>query len=100
MIISFHSLEDRLVKNAFRDLAWTSSLPPHLATNAGERIDPVVEVVTRKAVFASDAEIARNPRARSARLRACERTPAPNVPRVRVPGAPPAPAAASQGRAG
>jgi 16S rRNA (cytosine1402-N4)-methyltransferase len=80
VIISFHSLEDRLVKNAFRDLTWTSSLPPKLAAEAGERIEPVVELLTRKAVFATDDEVERNPRARSARLRACMRTSAPNVP--------------------
>jgi 16S rRNA (cytosine1402-N4)-methyltransferase len=79
-IISFHSLEDRLVKHRFRDLAWTTSLPPHLAERAGERVLPVCELVTRKAVVASDAEIERNPRARSARLRVCARTSAPNVP--------------------
>jgi 16S rRNA (cytosine1402-N4)-methyltransferase len=73
VIISFHSLEDRLVKRCFRDLAWSSRLPPDLATAAGERIHPVVEVITRKAVFASDAEIEHNPRARSARLRACSK---------------------------
>ena len=84
-IISFHSLEDRLVKNRFRDLAWTTSLPRHLAEQAGERVDPVVALVTRKAVFASDAEISRNPRARSARLRVCERTSAPNVAATRPP---------------
>jgi 16S rRNA (cytosine1402-N4)-methyltransferase len=79
-IISFHSLEDRLVKNRFRDLGWTSSLPPTLAERAGERVAPVCELVTRKPVVATDAEIARNPRARSARLRVCERTSAPNLP--------------------
>ena len=79
-IISFHSLEDRLVKNRFRDLAWTSSLPPQLAAKEGERSAPVCELVTRKAVVATDDEIAVNPRARSARLRVCERTAAPNVP--------------------
>lgn len=79
-IISFHSLEDRLVKTAFRDLAWTSSLPQKFAREAGERIEPVVEILTKKAVFASDAEVDKNPRARSARLRACLRTAAPNVP--------------------
>jgi 16S rRNA (cytosine1402-N4)-methyltransferase len=78
-IISFHSLEDRLVKNRFRDLAWTTSLPPRLATQAGERIEAVCVPVTRKAVFAADDEVERNPRARSARLRICERTAAPNV---------------------
>jgi len=79
-IISFHSLEDRLVKQRFRDLAWTTSLPPHLAERAGERVLPVCALVTRKAVVAGDAEIERNPRARSARLRVCERTQAPSVP--------------------
>ena len=79
-VISFHSLEDRLVKQRFRDLAWTSSLPPKLAREAGERVEPVCVPVTKKAVFAADAETDANPRARSARLRACERTAAPNLP--------------------
>jgi 16S rRNA (cytosine1402-N4)-methyltransferase len=79
-IISFHSLEDRMVKQRFRDLAWTSSLPPKHAASAGERVLAVCEPVSRKAIVASDDEIARNPRARSARLRVCERTAAPNVP--------------------
>jgi 16S rRNA (cytosine1402-N4)-methyltransferase len=78
-IISFHSLEDRLVKNRFRDLAWTSSLPPALAAAEGERSEAVCELITRKGIVASDEEIERNPRARSARLRVCERTAAPNV---------------------
>ncbi|HUJ62699.1 MAG TPA: 16S rRNA (cytosine(1402)-N(4))-methyltransferase RsmH [Kofleriaceae bacterium] len=78
--ISFHSLEDRLVKNRFRDLTWTSSLPPRLAAEAGERVEPVALLLTRKPVFASEAEVAANPRARSARLRACVRTAAANVP--------------------
>jgi 16S rRNA (cytosine1402-N4)-methyltransferase len=82
-IISFHSLEDRLVKNRFRDLAWTSSLPPAYAEKAGERIEPVCVPITKKAVVATDEEIERNPRSRSARLRVCERTAAPNVPATR-----------------
>lgn len=72
-VISFHSLEDRMVKQVFRDLSWTSRLPDHLALAAGERIEPVCVPVTRKPVFASDDEVARNPRARSARLRVCEK---------------------------
>jgi len=83
VVISFHSLEDRLVKNAFRDLTWTTSLPPKLAREAGERVEPVVELLTKKPVTAGDAELARNPRSRSAKLRACERTAAPNVPAER-----------------
>jgi 16S rRNA (cytosine1402-N4)-methyltransferase len=88
-VISFHSLEDRLVKQRFRDLAWTSSLPPALAAKAGERTEAVCVPVIRKAVFAADDETDTNPRARSARLRACERTTAPNVPAQTGPTAPP-----------
>jgi len=80
VVISFHSLEDRLVKNAFRDLEWTSSLPERFAIAEGERVAPVVEVLTKKPVFANEAEVERNPRARSARLRACQRTAARNLP--------------------
>jgi 16S rRNA (cytosine1402-N4)-methyltransferase len=80
VIISFHSLEDRLVKHAFRDLAWASSLPPRYAAEAGERIEPVCTPVTKKAVTAGPTELAHNPRARSAKLRACERTTAPYAP--------------------
>ena len=53
-IISFHSLEDRLVKNAFRD-------------------DPRLQGLTKKPLVASEAEIASNPRSRSAKLRIAER---------------------------
>ncbi|MCL2625138.1 MAG: 16S rRNA (cytosine(1402)-N(4))-methyltransferase RsmH, partial [Planctomycetaceae bacterium] len=53
-IISFHSLEDRIVKNAFRD-------------------DPLLEPVTKKPITATDEEIARNPRSRSAKLRIAEK---------------------------
>jgi 16S rRNA (cytosine1402-N4)-methyltransferase len=53
-IISFHSLEDRRVKEAFRD-------------------DPRLQLVSRKPITAHEAEIARNPRSRSAKLRIAER---------------------------
>jgi 16S rRNA (cytosine1402-N4)-methyltransferase len=79
-IISFHSLEDRMVKQRFRELAWSSSLPPRFAAEQGERIEPVCTPITRKAIVAGEPELARNPRARSARLRVCARTSAPNVP--------------------
>ncbi|MEM9493616.1 MAG: 16S rRNA (cytosine(1402)-N(4))-methyltransferase RsmH, partial [Myxococcota bacterium] len=72
-VISFHSLEDRLVKNRFRDLAWTSSLPPALAEQAGERVEPICVPLTRKPIFADEREQLDNPRARSARLRVCEK---------------------------
>ena len=67
------------------DLAWTSSLPRHLAEKDGERSDAVCELITRKAVVAGDDEIALNARARSARLRVCERTAAANVPALKYP---------------
>jgi 16S rRNA (cytosine1402-N4)-methyltransferase len=73
VIVTFHSLEDRLVKQRFRDLEQTSSLPPDLAAAAGERIHPVCRRLTRKPVVPGAREIADNPRSRSARLRACEK---------------------------
>jgi 16S rRNA (cytosine1402-N4)-methyltransferase len=60
-VISFHSLEDRRVKHAFRD-------------------DPRLTVLTKKPVAASDLELAANPRARSAKLRVAERCPDTNGP--------------------
>jgi 16S rRNA (cytosine1402-N4)-methyltransferase len=57
-VITFHSLEDRIVKHVFRALA------------AGEE---ALRVLTRKPVVPGEAELARNPRARSAKLRAIER---------------------------
>lgn len=61
VIISFHSLEDRIVKRAFHALAAPRDGAPLLA------------VLTKKPVMASEAEVASNPRARSAKLRAAER---------------------------
>ncbi len=72
-VISFHSLEDRLVKRRFRSLTKSSSLPPNLAKAAGERIHPVVRLLTKKPITASDDEVDSNPRSRSAKLRACEK---------------------------
>ncbi len=70
--ISFHSLEDRMVKERFRDLTRACTCPPDLPVCAcGARA--AFAAVTRKAVVAGDAEVAANPRARSARLRAVER---------------------------
>ena len=77
MVISFHSLEDRKVKERFRELEWTSRFPPDVAALTGERTVPVCRVLTKKPVTPGEAEIARNPRARSAKLRAAERNEAP-----------------------
>jgi 16S rRNA (cytosine1402-N4)-methyltransferase len=58
VVISFHSLEDRIVKHTFRAL---------------ERAEAIVKVLTKRPVVPGEAELARNPRARSAKLRAAER---------------------------
>jgi len=71
VIIAFHSLEDGLVKNRFRDLAKESGYPPDIAAKLGLP-PPTVKVLTRKPVEPSEAEVAANPRARSAKLRAAE----------------------------
>lgn len=71
--ISFHSLEDRLVKERLKELAWTSRLPDDLAVKVGERTRPICRTLTKKPVTAGELELAANPRARSAKLRACER---------------------------
>ena len=71
-VISFHSGEDRIVKQTFRALSSGCVCPPRLAICAcGQK--PVARVVTRKGVRATDAEIENNPRARSAVLRAMEK---------------------------
>jgi 16S rRNA (cytosine1402-N4)-methyltransferase len=72
VVISFHSLEDRMVKQAFRTLATGCICPPRLAVCAcGQQ--PTVRVMTRKAVRADEQEVKHNPRARSAVLRAMEK---------------------------
>ena len=65
-VISFHSLEDRIVKHAFRSLERS-----HLGTSGSDL--PSVRVLTKRPVEAQEEEVARNPRARSAKLRAIER---------------------------
>ena len=70
--IAFHSLEDRMVKERFRALTQACTCPPDLPVCAcGARAG--FAAITRRAVQASEDEVARNPRARSARLRAVEK---------------------------
>jgi 16S rRNA (cytosine1402-N4)-methyltransferase len=72
MIISFHSLEDRAVKEAFRAHAQGCICPPKLPVCVcGKK--PLLEVVTKKPLTASEAECNDNPRARSAKLRIARR---------------------------
>lgn len=70
-VISFHSLEDRIVKNYFRLQARGPQNDP--AVPAPARFVPVLKEITRKPLVASAEEIARNPRARSAKLRIAEK---------------------------
>lgn len=72
VVIAYHSLEDRAVKNAFREWSRSCVCPPELpvCTCRGEALGTTL---TRKVVRPSDEEVARNPRARSARLRAWRR---------------------------
>jgi 16S rRNA (cytosine1402-N4)-methyltransferase len=70
--ISFHSLEDRMVKERFRALTQACTCPPDLPICAcGAKAS--FSAVTRKPVIAGEAEVAANPRARSAKLRVVEK---------------------------
>ncbi|MFA7319348.1 MAG: 16S rRNA (cytosine(1402)-N(4))-methyltransferase RsmH [Parcubacteria group bacterium] len=71
-VIAFHSLEDRIIKDIFRRNARGCICPPTFPQCVcGE--SPVVLVITKKPIVASDGEIGDNPRARSAKLRVCEK---------------------------
>ena len=72
VVIAYHSLEDRAVKNAFREWSRTCVCPPELPV-CRCRGAALGETLTRKVVRPSEDEVARNPRARSARLRAWRR---------------------------
>ncbi|MCA1556431.1 MAG: 16S rRNA (cytosine(1402)-N(4))-methyltransferase RsmH [Acidobacteria bacterium] len=72
VVISFHSLEDRVVKRALRRLAGHCECDPRLPVCAcGAR--RAVEILTRRPVTPTEAEMDENPRARSAKLRACRK---------------------------
>lgn len=66
VVISFHSLEDRLVKHAFRKWA-------NVVEMAGRETGPFVKILFKKPLRADDAELVQNPRAASAKLRAAEK---------------------------
>ncbi|MGZ8209093.1 MAG: 16S rRNA (cytosine(1402)-N(4))-methyltransferase RsmH [Burkholderiales bacterium] len=76
VVISFHSLEDRIVKRFMRERSRADTLPPRLAVRARDLPQPRMRTVG-KARRPSEAEIAANPRARSAVMRIAERTAAP-----------------------
>ncbi|MDO8788692.1 MAG: 16S rRNA (cytosine(1402)-N(4))-methyltransferase RsmH [Sulfuritalea sp.] len=72
VVISFHSLEDRIVKRFMRDAAHPPQPPKGVPVRAVDLPQPIIKLVG-KALFPSDAEIAANPRCRSAVLRVAEK---------------------------
>ncbi len=71
-VISFHSLEDRIVKDYFREQSKALVNPPYERIYEVER-KAVVEIINKKPIVASDEEVKDNPRARSAKLRVVEK---------------------------
>jgi 16S rRNA (cytosine1402-N4)-methyltransferase len=72
VVVSFHSLEDRIVKNFLSERAKSGGGSRHLPEVA--QVPPSFQLLTRRPVVAGEQEVAHNPRARSAKLRAAERT--------------------------
>ena len=71
-IITFHSLEDRIVKNGMANAAKGCTCPPSFPVCVcGKK--PQVKLITRKPIISGQEELDRNPRARSAKLRVCEK---------------------------
>ena len=71
-VITFHSLEDRIVKNAMAAAAKGCTCPPSFPVCVcGKK--PKVKLITRKPIVSGEEELERNPRARSAKLRICEK---------------------------
>lgn len=71
-IISFHSLEDRIVKNIFRDNAGGCTCPPNFPRCVCGKTASV-KIITKRPIIPGEAEIKDNSRARSAKLRICEK---------------------------
>ena len=71
-VISYHSLEDRIVKDTFASFANRCACPPDLPVCVCGK-EPVLDVVTRKPLLPTPEEVERNPRARSAKLRVAQK---------------------------
>jgi 16S rRNA (cytosine1402-N4)-methyltransferase len=71
VVVSFHSLEDRIVKNFMRDNSTIPSVSRHLPQQ--KALDMPLKTISRKAILPSAQEISSNPRARSAKLRVAEK---------------------------
>jgi 16S rRNA (cytosine1402-N4)-methyltransferase len=72
VVISYHSLEDRVVKRVFTELASGCVCPPELPVCSCGKV-PVLRIITRRPVVPGPEEIASNPRARSAKMRVAEK---------------------------
>lgn len=72
-IITFHSLEDRLVKHSFAEMASPCECPPDFPLCVCNK-KPLIHIITPKPIYPKPEEIENNPRARSAKLRVCERS--------------------------
>jgi 16S rRNA (cytosine1402-N4)-methyltransferase len=75
VVVTFHSLEDRIVKTFLAERSRIATGSRHAPEARGPQ--PTFTLLTKKPVAAGDAETGRNPRARSAKLRAAERNAAP-----------------------
>lgn len=71
-VISYHSLEDRIVKRTFAELSRGCTCPPELGVCVCGNV-PIVDVITKRPITPSEEEVAANPRARSAKLRAARK---------------------------
>lgn len=72
VVITFHSLEDKLVKNVFKDLAQSCVCPPDFPKCVCDK-EAQIKIINKKVITPSDEEIDRNPRSRSAKLRVVEK---------------------------
>ena len=72
VIITFHSLEDRIVKQTFADMASGCVCPRSLPVCVCGR-KPEVKILTKKPILPSEEEVEENPRSRSAKLRVAEK---------------------------
>jgi 16S rRNA (cytosine1402-N4)-methyltransferase len=71
-VITFHSLEDRIVKSMFKEYSTPKDMPPGLPM-IPEEFQPTLKLITRKPLLPTEEEVAENNRSRSAKLRIAEK---------------------------